>query len=305
MRGKKLFSCFVMVLVLTVGGLLVANKEASKVSASGEKGTGTTKCEHTYVDYVCSECGDVDKAKFLEKFEINGTVYQVIDFRTNGKGTVVLDEQKDKTVSDITVPSTVQIKKATYRVKKIGKKAFKDCSKLKKVKVSRGIEVIDNYAFMSCTSLKSISMPSSLKYINKGAFKNCTELKRADIPRNVKGIDVEVFTSCVSLKKVDIGNDVTIIGRDAFSNCVNLQSVKIGKEVDYIDRGAFYNCNKLSDIKIKSKKLKRMGKYVFTGIPSDATITILESQQDSIVPLLTPETGYVETMLIKTSKFIF
>ena len=34
----------------------------------GEKGTGTTKCEHTYVDYVCSECGDVDKAKFYKNY---------------------------------------------------------------------------------------------------------------------------------------------------------------------------------------------------------------------------------------------
>ena len=55
-------------------------------------------------------------------------------------------------------------------VKKIGAYAFEDCTALREVIFSDGLESVDSDAFYGCTALSSVRLPGSLKNIGDGAF---------------------------------------------------------------------------------------------------------------------------------------
>ena len=67
----------------------------------------------------------------------------------------------------ITIPSTVKV---------IGESAFRNCTRLRNVKLCDGLESIHRGAFKGCTSLERIGIPSSVCFIHKNAFRDCRVL---------------------------------------------------------------------------------------------------------------------------------
>ena len=61
-----------------------------------------------------------------------------------------------------------------------------DFTKLKKIKIPEGAEIIGYCAFANCVNLEYIQLPSSLKYIDSSAFIGCTNLKEIVIPEKIK-----------------------------------------------------------------------------------------------------------------------
>ena len=55
--------------------------------------------------------------------------------------------------------------------------SFQNCTSLKTVILSEGIETIGGYSFEGCTALTSITLPGSIKTVWDDAFANCTNLK--------------------------------------------------------------------------------------------------------------------------------
>ena len=63
--------------------------------------------------------------------------------------------------------------------------AFRNCEKLKEVKLNNKISTIDEMAFYGCSSLEEITIPESVTEIGAKAFVNCTALKSVTIPETV------------------------------------------------------------------------------------------------------------------------
>lgn len=82
-------------------------------------------------------------------------------------------------IEKISIPSSVTT---------IGGRAFWNCSKLKSVVFSEGLEFIEDNAFLGCSSVESYSIPYSVKTLNESIFGNNTSLKRAFIPSTVEKI---------------------------------------------------------------------------------------------------------------------
>ena len=117
-------------------------------------------------------------------------------------------------VSSVTVPDSISA---------MNSRAFYNCKKLKKVKLSKKITTIPSGAFMGCTSLTKVSMSSSVSEIGDKAFWNCGAL---------------TSVGDLTLKK---------IGRRAFENCIKLKgTITLDSSLEKISYGSFCNCKKLS-----------------------------------------------------------
>ena len=55
--------------------------------------------------------------------------------------------------------------------------AFLNCKNLKRIKINKGLKVIEDGVFKNCSSLKELTFPDSVKSIGKNAFKGCKSLK--------------------------------------------------------------------------------------------------------------------------------
>lgn len=68
----------------------------------------------------------------------------------------------NKNLKTATIPDTVKIGRKTYSVNSIGRNAFKNCKKLKKVTIGCKISEIGENAFYGCKNLKTIIIKSTM-----------------------------------------------------------------------------------------------------------------------------------------------
>ena len=115
-----------------------------------------------------------------------GNIYKVTSSRSSSR-TVAFIGNKVKT--SVTIPTTIKIKDATYKVTEISTNAFKNNRKLKKVVIGQNIVKIGKNAFYGCKKLTSITIKSSrltLKNIGKNAFKNTSPKATVKVPKKQK-----------------------------------------------------------------------------------------------------------------------
>ena len=160
---------------------------------------------------------------------------------------------KGRDIVSVEVPSTV---------KKISFSAFNQCSSLKTVKLSEGLEVIESSAFRECTKLSKITLPDTLKVLEMEVFMNCTSLKKINIPENLTEIAYCVFASS-GLERVEFSGKIKTIHEFAFAGTA-VSSIKLPASVETIGDGAFSGCVLLSSVDLNDG-LKSIGDRVFSG----------------------------------------
>ena len=117
-----------------------------------------------------------------------GNIYKVTSSRSSSQ-TVAFIGNKVKT--SVTIPTTIKIKGATYKVTEISTNAFKNNRKLKKVVIGQNIVRIGKNAFYGCKKLTAITIKSSrltLKNIGKNAFKNTSPKATVKVPKKQKAL---------------------------------------------------------------------------------------------------------------------
>ena len=90
---------------------------------------------------------------------------------------------------EVVIPSEID----GYPIKQISMMAFGNCTFLKKVDISEGINYIGTSVFRNCVNLEYVSLPKSLETIFFGAFSGCNSLRILEIPDNVSEIRPNAF----------------------------------------------------------------------------------------------------------------
>ncbi len=165
-------------------------------------------------------------------------------------------------IESISFPSTYKIVEG-----------FANCSNLKEVTLSEGVEWIEECAFEGCTSLERIVIPESVTQIMLWAFAGCTNLKEVVLPEDFTRFGSEAFagTALIEDQKkagtfavlnniildaslatgdVIIPEGITHIGDGAFYNA-DITSVTLPKSLEGISSKAFVGCNNLSEVIFK------------------------------------------------------
>ncbi len=151
----------------------------------------------------------------------------------------------NKTVKAVTIPATV---------KTIGAYAFAD-SGVSAIVIPDSVTVIGNNAFQGAKSLKKITLSKALEIMGKAMFKDCAALTSIKIPATVKNIPVDAFLNCKSLVKVDLGS-VETIAKYAFSNCEKLITIELPATLTELDPMSFFGCKALEAVNVKEGNAK-------------------------------------------------
>lgn len=124
--------------------------------------------------------------------------------------------------TDVDVPAKLD----GARVTQIGTGTFYNAS-VTKVKVPASVKIIGWWAFFNCSELKEITLSPGVQQIRFGAFINCLSLTGIDIPSTVYRIDNDAFA-------VSVYNDLDV--KDSSSkNKVSVQTYF--NDVDFTIRG--------------------------------------------------------------------
>ena len=124
--------------------------------------------------------------------------------------------------TDCTALTTVKFNTAISTMT-VGSNAFKGCSKLSRVEISRvdswvQTNFYDQYAnptsiahhlYQNGKELTSVVIPSGTVYINNNVFSGCSSIKDVTIPSTVQYINDNIFLNCTSMNKV-ICNATTV-----------------------------------------------------------------------------------------------
>ena len=166
----------------------------------------------------------------------------------------------DKSITVAKIPKKI----SKVYVKGIGKGAFKNCTKLKKVTLPAKLKTIDEEAFYGCSKLEYIDIPAKVTEIRKKAFSDCISLKRVSFSKKSKAdVDKSAFYNCTSLEKV-----------------VNCPDCKWGETIGSLRRAVHYmedqeNLEKhdglwwLQGDEEKEKEITKLVKKITKGCASD------------------------------------
>ncbi len=129
--------------------------------------------------------------------------------------------------------------------------ALRNNTKIVKVHIPHGAEVIYESMFYGCSEMTTVYIPSSVKVIEDGAFSGCEKLHEVIIEdgSRLEEIGRYAFAECKSLKHINIQRTIRF-GTGAFRNCENLQTVSRTTAKTIIDCGThvFQNCKKLQNV---------------------------------------------------------
>lgn len=115
-----------------------------------------------------------------ESAVIDGLKYTLLK-----NNTVMCTAIDKKTLTDVQIPATVQIKGLDYYVSAIDKEAFKNAPELRSIEIPNSVKHIGTFAFLNCRKLKSVIMPDDAEaevfernfgFGRQGIFKGCTAL---------------------------------------------------------------------------------------------------------------------------------
>ncbi|MBQ9950568.1 MAG: leucine-rich repeat protein [Clostridia bacterium] len=168
--------------------------------------------------------------------------------------------RRNKAIEKVYIPKTVTV---------IDKEGFEECTGLKHVTFSEGLQAINDYAFSGCTSLQNVNLPTTLISTARASFGNCDSFTEITFHDGFAKLERYTFDGCDNLVKVNLPDTVTDIGERAFKDCVSL------KEFDYplgwvnIPRSSssynvFQNCQSLKEITVP-EGMTAMPKGAFSG----------------------------------------
>lgn len=185
------------------------------------------------------------------------------------------------------------------QLKKIGNKAFNDCSSLGldnsgnqiTFTLPNSLEIIDNRAFMHCWNLTNLVIGDGIKDWTDGTganfsglvsecFRDCISLQSVTIGKGMATLGPNTFYNCHALTNIDFNDTETLttIDKSCFQNCTNLQELILPDSVDKLGDNAFENCYKLNNIQL-NEGLTIIGEYCFsnqTQYAKDTTASEIE-----------------------------
>ena len=125
---------------------------------------------------ISARRGENNGTSMGQTVKVGRLKYKVSKVRADGTGEVALTGTAGKKdankLTTLKTGDTVKINKKNFKVTAVGKNAFKNCKRLKRVTIGKNVTSIGAKAFSGCKALKKITIKSTkLKKVGKNAFK--------------------------------------------------------------------------------------------------------------------------------------
>ena len=212
-----------------------------------------------------------------------------LEWTVNDDGQVTITGVKDRTITELVIPVTIEGKAVTH----IGPGAFSGCTKLAKITLPHTLISSGKGAFEDCTALKEVHISdikawcgitfdgrnSNPVYKSRKLYVNGTLLTDLVIPEGTKSIGDYAFYGCKDIKTLSLPDSLEQIGLASFISCSGLTSVTIPENVKTIGLDAFMGATYLTEIIYNAKNAADLPavNYVFGNVGtkgSGVTVTI-------------------------------
>lgn len=162
------------------------------------------------------------------------------------------------------------LKSVTFEegTKIIADSLFENNYGIEKIELPNTVTTIGTKAFKNCTALKQVELSKNLISINYQAFCNDSNLERIEIPDSVTGMGEGCFMNCSNLQYAKLPAKRVNIMKDTFYLCKKLESIELPDTVENIGEYAFAGSG-LKSIRMSSK-MKKIGKYAFAATPLES-----------------------------------
>ena len=164
---------------------LVIPPNVNYISNTSFDGVDQTKIDTSKNEYSQTIIkGELPKKGYKK---VIGNVKYKVTKSSKTKGTVSVIGAKNKKQKSITIPSTVNINGYTFKVTAIADKAFKKNTKLATVTIGSNVKTVGKEAFRDCKKLKKITVKSKVvSKVGKNAFKNIKKNATIKLPKMTK-----------------------------------------------------------------------------------------------------------------------
>ena len=178
-----------------------------------------------------------------------------------------------KTMSSITIPSSVELWGIKCAVNQINDNLFKGLTELTSVELPESMERIGDGAFYDCTGLTSIRIPEGVSTIGKETFRGCTGLHFVSLPSGLTSIGFASFLKCKELSSITFPETLTSIGANAFQDCSGFTMIDIPSSTNTIGKYAFSKCPNLTHVYCRATTPPCREK-LFLSIDPEATLHV-------------------------------
>lgn len=142
--------------------------------------------------FTCTACKIIKKQK-ISKLDIPKKGENITDPKTENSFNVTNPAIQNGTVelininvnkSTITIPDSITVDGANYKVTSVSKNVFKNNKRIKKIIIGKSIKSIGSNAFSGCKNLKKIIIKSKqIKTVGKNAFKGINPKANIKVPK--------------------------------------------------------------------------------------------------------------------------
>lgn len=255
-----------------------SNSSVASVDQTGLVSIGTVAGK----SIISASCGNYQK-EIAEISTISTTVQEFTITPENRAAIGYTDETTDLVIPETFVGdgNNETVKGQEYLVTTLSHNAFKNCKKIKSVKIPESVVNWGDFIFAGDSQLVSVDLPETLTRIPYGIFFQCTNLLFVNIPNNVTSIAAYAFYECKNLSSIVIPDNTTLIGLDSFYCCESLTSITIPDSVSSLGKEAFGLCSNLTSV-VLSNNLKYIPYRVFSGCSNLQTVKNISSSVISI-----------------------
>ena len=175
--------------------------------------------------------------------------------------------EKEELPENLVIPNMLEEKP----VKAIGEEAFKACTKIKTLDLSKceTLLLISVSAFEECENLENVILPAGIMAIYTNVFGNCKKLTAVDFSKCTALTNLAGFTGCELLTSLDLSACTALehIEYEAFRDCTNISgTVKLPDSLQDITFNSFRGCNKIEKIDLSNcKSLTTIDDQIFYG----------------------------------------
>jgi len=179
----------------------IAEGKVTIIAAAMDGGGASASCEITIEEGESQSASEENFPDVGTKITLSTGTYQVTK-ASNTLREVTFVKPKNKKKTTISIPSTVTIDAYAYKVTAIANKACKDNKKLKSVKIGRNVKKIGKEAFLNCKRLRRIAVKSTvLKSIGKNSIKGIYKKAIITVPKERYSTYKKLLTSKTGYKK--------------------------------------------------------------------------------------------------------